>query len=265
MKNTRFIVTLALLVLSGSAEAASYPPISLGDDSLYSVGPYGAFIAPYNKGSFVFGKDYTEAITLMSAALPNSVGFSWKWPEISCTKGVYVFSYVEYGDYDYTVKQPFITPKQINNIAMLFESHAASFSGELQNYNVIDDLFLTRNAADNSTNTAEVEVFLHTSAAAAYWVQYQLPRIGTFVDPGGISWIVGGEASSSGGTADYVFMPANEKDIPVGTSYLKLMLQYLVGQNKISGSLYFNGVAFGVEVKQGSGSMNLSSFAVTFD
>lgn len=247
--------------LLGPARADERRLLTIHDNKAYAKGPYLAYIAPFNKGENRFGTDYTESITIRRHHFPAQSVFAWRWPDVPAPPGVYDFSAIDYGNYNNTIVPTPIPSRRIGAIRKLRVTHDALFAGQLQGFDVIDDLFLTTSAGDSATKECEIEVFLHTPDYSAFYVPNSQP-IGTFRGSG-ITWTV--TIANSGTLPDVLFMPADAADVPRGTIDLKDMLDYLVEQGTIPGTLYFNGLALGTETRQGSGSMTLRSFAVDYD
>ena len=59
-------------------------------------------------------------------------------------------------------------------------------------------------------------------------------------------------------------MPTDTSDVLSGSIDIKAMLDYLVAHDVLTGNEYFNGLAMGAEVQQGSGSLEINNFAVTY-
>jgi hypothetical protein len=232
---------------------------TLADYQAYASGSFLAFMAPYNAGSYVYGKNYTESIIVPNGNITSGTVMSWDWGTVPCSDGVYNFSAIDYGYYDNTVVPTPITASTINGITTITELHNLSISGDLLGFDVIDDMFLTTSPDNDNTQAFEVEVFLHTPTYSAEYVRGST-QIGTF-QGSGTTWTV---AISPGAVPDILLMPSNEADVTSGTIDLKAMLQYLVSQNVISGGLYFNGFALGTETQEGSGSMTINSLAVAY-
>jgi hypothetical protein len=233
----------------------------VGDNEAYSAGAYLAYIAPFNRGLLVRGRDYTESIAVSKRAFPDGTRFEWRWPEVAAKAGVYDFSAIDFGDYDNTVVRDPVPSRRIGEIGALRETHDATFAGELDGFDVIDDLFLTERPGDNATNAFEIEVFLHTPGYSADYVR-GARQIGTF-EGSGIVWTVALDRPE-GHVPDILFMPRDRADLGRCTIDLKAMLSYLVANGTIPETLYFNGFAFGTETQRGGGSMDVSAFAATY-
>jgi hypothetical protein len=234
---------------------------TIGDDTAYSSGSYLGFIAPFNKGSYVYGTNYTESITVTNSIFPNQTLMAWSWPNVPCPQGVYDFNAIDFGYYDNTIVPAPIPSSKVSALQALTESHSLAFSGSLDGYDAIVDWFLTTSPDDSNALAAEVEVFLHTPPYSAQYV-HSSTLIGTY-QGSGITWTVALDHGGASGL-DLLFMPSNQADVASGTIDLKGMLDYLVAQGVISGALYFNGLALGTETQQGSGSMQVNSFSVNY-
>jgi hypothetical protein len=186
---------------------------------------------------------------------------TWSWPTTP-DNGVYDFDAINYGDYDGTVVQNPIASTPVNNLGTLTETHSLAFSGTLEGYDAIIDMFLTTTPEDSNTNAAEIEVFLHTPTYAAQYVQSQTP-VGTF-QGSGITWTVTVDHGGGESGLDLLIMPSDQADVSSGTIDLKAMLQYLVSKGVLSGNLFFNGLGVGTETNYGSGSMVVNSLSVTY-
>lgn len=239
--------------------SSSSTPVVLSDSQAYQSGAYTAYIAAFNTGGLVNGVGYTEQITLDPSQFPNALNASWSFPTTSVAS-IKTFIAVDYGDYYNTTPLASVAPAQIANIGTLTETTNFTLAGNLQGFDVITDMFLTSAAGDNSTNAAEVEVFLHTPSYSASWIS-SLTQLGT-VTISGIQWTVAESIDS--GQPDLLFMPTSQQDVAANTIDINAMLQYLVNKGAISGSLYFNGLATGVETDSGSGSLTLNNMSVSY-
>jgi hypothetical protein len=234
--------------------------ITLYDNNPYNSGSYTVNIAAFNVGSLVYGTDYTESMQFQSGAMLSSVTANWSFPITSVQK-INSFMAIDYGNYYNTSTAKFVPSSRISDITTLVEGINFTMSGNLQGFNVITDIFLTSVAGNNSTNAAEVEIFFHTPADSQAWFS-SLKALGT-ITIYGITWKVA-QGTDSAGLPDYIFMPANGADVTSGAINVKTMLQYLVNNGGLSSSLYFNGLATGVETSSGSGSWTMTNFGVTY-
>ena len=233
--------------------------ITLNNNQLYNSGSYSVYISPFNVGSLVYGKDYTETMQLYSGSPTSGVTAKWSFPTTN-TGSIKSFMHIDYGNYNYGSPQKAVTSSKISDITTLNESISFTMSGNTQGANVITDIFLTKAAGQSSTNAAEVEIFLHSPTFAKSW-DASLKHLGTFTAYG-VTWTVA--VTTVAGNPDYVFMPANGADVTSGTIDVKSMLKYLVAHGGLNSSLYFNGLANGVETSSGSGSWTVNNFGVNY-
>lgn len=259
----RSLVIFCLLVLQPAmAGRQGGSRVSLLDSTNYTAGAYLAFLAPYGKGSYISGSDFAESATILASTFPNNTVISWRWPNTPPVgSGVYNLLAVDFGNYDNTTVQTPITPKQVNSISTLTQTHSISVSGSLPSFDVIDDLFLT-STSNGTTLLFEVEIFLHTPAYAATFVSGGF-SIGTFIGSG-ITWTV---VQTFGGAAgnDILFMPTNQADVLLGVIDIKAMLAYLVSRSVITGSEWFNGLALGAETQQGVGGLTIHTMSEVYN
>jgi Glycosyl hydrolase family 12 len=228
-----------------------------------ATGSYTLDNSTWNVGNLVNGRDFTETITVDDPNTPNmNTTFSWNFPNVPAGGNVYSFPAIHYGqDYSMTAATH-ITPEQVNNIKTLTVSSNISLSGQTDQYDAIVDGFLTStpNGGLESANT-EFEIYLHTPTTTKGWIG-GLPQH-TFTDSQGIQWIIAGGGGSAG--KQIAFAPANFQDLTNVTVDLKALLQAAVADGVISGTDYFNGLAFGNEPREGTGSMTVHSFQVNYD
>jgi hypothetical protein len=254
MKKHQYLsAVIAALSVVGAAQAEER---TIGDSQAFAAGPYTAFIAPFNKGTYVYGKDYTETITLNPATFPNQTKLTWAWPNTVAAAGVYDFSAIDYGNYYNTIPPSPIPSKTLSNIQTLMETHNISLSGSLQGYDAVIDMFLTTKPGDSSTQVYEIEIFLHTPTYTANYVNSVTP-IGQ-MQVSGKTWTVVIDRHPS--HPDILIMPADQSDVTNWRIDVKAMLYYLIHHGIISRNLYFNGYALGTETQQGGGSMKVNSW-----
>jgi hypothetical protein len=242
----------------------------LTDYQYYSSGPYQAYVSPWGKGALVLGKDYNETISLNMATFPNNVVFAASWPNTAPTSsGVYNFNSITYGNFCGAAPKQSVAAKRIKDITTLTRTHDFSLSGNLQGFDVIDDIMVSA-IGTNACNVArssmrEIEIFYHSPPSAINYAKY-VTKIGT-VTISGISW----DVSMDTGWSDVLFIPTNHQDVTSATIDMKAVFTYLISQKVkingvtqqiLTGEEYFNGFGFGNEVTLGSGSMKVNSFMV---
>lgn len=226
----------------------------------YNSGSYTLYSSPWNVGSWVYGTDYTESMTFDTANVLSSIKANWSFPTTTSTS-IKSFLAIDYGNYYNTTTSKYVPSSRISDLTTLVEGVNFTMSGNLQGFNVITDLFLTTKAGDLSTRAAEVEILLHTPSATKSWAA-SLTQLGSLTIYG-ITWTAA-VTTNGDGQPDYIFMPANGADVVSGAINVKAMLQYLTSAAGVSGSLYFNGLATGVETISGAGAWTMSNFGVTY-
>ena len=239
--------------------AVSSSTVTLFESTAWTAGVYTAYLSPWGAGALQYGVDYTDSLTLDPNNFPNGVLISWSWPASPAPLGVYNFDAIDFGDYKGTSPQTPISSTQINNIGTLSENVSLVLGGNEANFDVITDMFLTSQANNENTQVAEVEIFLHTPQYSANWAN-SLSVIGTFTDSGH-TWKA---AIGTGAVPDIVIIPTDANDVLSGSINILTMLDYLVAQGALTGNAYFNGLALGAEVRDGSGSLGINNFAVTY-
>jgi hypothetical protein len=235
---------------------------TIRDGDSYSAGPYMAYMAPFNKAALKQGEDFDDDITVSIGDFPNKSEFTWNWPSIPCPSGVYNFNAIDFGDYYNTAVATPIPSRPINRIRELTETHKIELSGEPSNFDVMDNFFLSSAPNNHSAHIAEIEVFLHTPDYTAAFVRQATP-VGVF-HGSDRTWLVTKATSTSANIPDILFMPADQKDVLNATIDIAAMLNWLRQKAELPDTAYFNGMAIGVEVRQGVGQMNLQSYSVSY-
>lgn len=233
--------------------------VTISEKTAWTKGAYTAWLAPWGAGSLKYGQDYTDSLTVSPDSFPNGVTINWSWPTNSNSYGIRNFDAIDFGNYNGTTPQTPIASMQVKNIGTLTQTQSLVLGGNGSNFDVLTDMFLTSKAGDSNTKVAEIEILLHTPNFSKDWVN-SLTQIGTFTGSGH-TWKV---AISKGSVPDIIFMPSDSSDVLSGSVDIKAMLNYLVAHGTITGNEYFNGLAMGAEVNQGTGSLAISNFAVTY-
>ncbi len=253
------VMRVMTIILTFLLSSPAMSQVVLRDNQSYPSGSYLAYIAPYNKGSLWQGSDYNETISISNSLFPTSTVIYSQWPNVPCSKGVYGFNAIDFGDYYNTIVPLPIKSSKVNKIDALLETHDMVLSGYTDGFDVIDDLFLTSGPGSTSRHLFEVEVFLHTPSYSSRF--FKTGRyIGTFTQSSQ-SWTV---VVVPGDTPDVLFMPTAQTDIISAAVNLKYMLDFLVYNKIISGNEYFNGMAFGSETQQGYGTLTINAFSVYY-
>lgn len=261
-RSAKFVLPSLCISISLSAAAAG-GSIVLRDHQNYTSHSYNSYLSPWNKGALVEGVDYDESLQLNEAAYPNGQTIMWRWPkEPPARRGVYNFLHVAYGNYyDTRPKEP-IPSVKVRDIAELTQSFNLSFGGDLDGFNVIDNLFLTEKPGNFEKILYEVEIFFHSPSNAVWYVNHSHP-VGRFV-ASGIEWFVAVDRNGPHGQ-DVLIMPSSHQDAPVADKLnLKAMFDYLIASNVLSGDEYFNGLALGVEVHHGAGNLTINTISTRY-
>lgn len=230
----------------------------IGDMTMYTKGPYTAFLCPFNAKSLKLSGSESATIT---PEFPAQTKLVWDWPFRNSPSVIGFLQVAGYGNYYNTVPQAPITPAPVNQIKKLTVSHDLSFTGTDNGFNVIYDYFLTRTANGNDNHLFEIEVFVHASDFAAKYVHSVKP-IGK-VNISGIDWTVAIDPAA-GNAPDILFIPTDRADIPAGAIDLKAMHDYLIAKGTITGNEFYNGHSLGVETGQGRGQLTVKSVSVTY-
>jgi len=123
-------------------------------------------------------------------------------------------------------------------------------------------LYLTSTpGGDHSTAQFEVEVITHAPSYMRDWIA-TLPQQ-TFTAADGLQWTIAEERSAN--PPMILFVPSDFRDLTDATIDFKALLTAAKAEGMISGNEYFDGLGFGNEPREGSGSMIINSFSVNYD
>lgn len=233
--------------------------VTISEKTAWTKGAYTAYLAPWGAGWLKYGQDYTDSLTLDPNSFPNGTTMTWKWPAASTAHPIRNFDAIDFGNYNYTFPQTPIASAQVKNIGALKQTQDLLLGGDRSDFDVLTDIFLTTKAGDTNTKVAEIEIFLHTPQFSKEWGS-SMTHIGTF-NGSGHTWKV---AISYGNLPNIVFMPTDTSDVLSGTIDVRAMMNYLVAHGTITGNEYFNGLAMGAEVHEGSGSLGVNNFVVNY-
>ena len=229
--------------------------ITIGPNTLYSIGPYGAYLNTFGTAAPV-----VQEMLVNPATFPNGSMIVWAYPMATGPLSIQGFQQaVSYGDYYGTVPQSVVTPKQIKTIGTLTTNFSISWGGTPNGYDVIHDMFLTATPDGDASHLFEVEIFLHVSPYALTYAQ-GLTQLGT-VTISGIVWTV----SINRGMAAPAILFLPPGDVNVHTIDVGAALKWLVSINVLTGNEYFNGLTIGAEVAQGCGYLGVNYAVVTYN
>lgn len=253
----------AVMFIAGACvpwRANATPLVELSDNEEFSRGPYLAYMSPWNKGNLVINKDYAESITLDPTTFPNGTKIKWDWPA-KPAEGIYNFLAIDFGNENETIVQKPIPPRRVKDLKDLSQEFELTATGLLNGFDVISEFYLTQKPGSFENKLFEIEVFLHTPAYSYQYVSGSTP-IGNY-SGSGIDWFVSIDHGAPNGP-DILFMPSDRRDVLSGHLDFKSMLDWLVNKKVISGNEYFNGMAVGVEVRQGGGSLSYEKLEIIY-
>lgn len=133
-----------------------------------------------------------------------------------------------------------------------------SISGELANFNVLGEFYLTNTSGNNADKAFEIGHLLAPNATNIS-LQTNGTQIGTYVDAGGVSWSV-----AANGTF-ITFMRLDQSTVLSVTIDKRAVLLYLKSKSVIAGSEWVNGCALGAEPYQGIGGMQIYNWKVSLN
>lgn len=234
----------------------------LADYQGYTKGPFTAFMAPFNRGSSIRGKDYSEDFMIDRSTFPSNSQSSWSWPPSGSYDPIRSFIAVDYGNYFNTIPAAPIRPSQIRNISRLVCTYDLSVAGDLADFDAIIDFFLT-SSPGFSKILFEVEIFLHTPHYAKSYSD-SVATVGVFTASNGVAWKV--SIDPHGAQApDILLYPENGKDVLLSRVDLQEFLAWSAVHKLTTGSEFFNGFAIGVEPQQKDGVLAIHNFAVSYN
>ncbi|MDB5254271.1 MAG: fibronectin type protein [Parcubacteria group bacterium] len=206
--------------------------------------------------------DYVSQVKVYPNIFPVGTKMTWRVPT-PAYGGIYGYLTASYGNYDFSDPTVSITPRQAYTITDLTSTIDYTYAGDATT-GILHEFWLTTTAHQNgplSDKVYEVGMFARTSPATVSYVTGST-QVGSFTDPGGRIWTVAQNLSGTG-EPYYMFMPTNHADV-TGTVYWDEMIAYLIGQGKITGNEWFNGMAIGPEPFTGAGSVTINDFTVSY-
>jgi hypothetical protein len=228
-----------------------------------SQGHYQSYLASWNKGQLQEGKDYWQCLAFNRQTYPDGQTIAWSWPNTPPpSRGVYNFLAVDFGNYYDTVTPQPIAPQAVSDIKVLNQKYNLVISGDLDGFDVIDDFFLTRDPGKFDHKLFEVEIFFHTPSYSHTYAR-QVAQVGK-VTASGVQWNVSVDKHAGNGQ-DILIIPANGADLLSGEIDIKAILGQLIAAGVLTGTEYFNGLGLGVEVRQGSGRLNILKLGTAYE
>jgi len=255
---------LAFILISLFASAFAETPRVLGDQEFFSKGNFIAYAAPWSTYSgpgaaLKHGVDFLDEITVRPESFPANSEFTWHWPLTPAKgQGVYGYNALSFGSYDGGIPEKPVGPRMISEITKLSETFSFAFARPVGDFNLLTEFFLTDQSGGKQI--AEIGFFLHTSQSAISFAN-DGEQLGNFTDATGRVWKVSIQTAPVG--PYYMFIPNG--DVLTGSIDFKAALDFLREKNKLTGTEWFSGLAFGIEPITGSGSMRVKTLSVIYE
>lgn len=238
-------------------EPADTRTLVAGNFQGYTDSPYKAWTGMWGH----YRADDLQAESEMfidAAAFPDNTTFGWDVTPSASWGGVNGYLHIGYGNYDDSVPNA-ITSRQVSSITELSVEIGWTFEGD-EASGLLSECWLSPVAAPSGSfeKLHEVAFFPKVSTTAQAWLA-TLPAVGagSFTDSNGVLWNVREE-----GIYRVAYRPgyAEFQGVLPFSDYF----DFLIGAGEITGSEWFNGVAFGVEPHSGAGSLTVDTFDVTY-
>jgi hypothetical protein len=256
------LFALAALFASISTPALA-GQIVLGDEQFYSKGRYVAWNGPWCRlydPTFVAGV-YNDTMGINDQTFPLGTLISWSMPSAakrSAACPVYGYMALSIGNYDGGKPLISLPPMKAKDLSVLYVEHNFAIAGGADDFDVLQELYLTSVKGDASTKVVEIGWFLHSPISTVKYVRSGT-QLGTYVSPtNGRSWIV-----AKSGTF-ITFMPKDTLDALTGPTNIKDALVWLKSKGAITGEEWFNGMAIGVEPLGNGGTMVVNNWKVSY-
>ncbi|GAA4772976.1 hypothetical protein GCM10023200_01710 [Actinomycetospora chlora] len=264
------VVVLGTLVFATSSSApatrsSTFDPerVIQGNFQTYAAGPYGAYTGMW--GRYLPQNDTLAAESSMRVTpgtFPRGTTFWWDVTPDPDWNGVNGYLHVAWGNYDDSPGA--ITPQQVKNIAALDVSIDWSYNGDPSS-GLLSECWLTPTPTPSGVPDRQYEVAFFprvSSAGASYLASLPVVGGGSFTDSNGNSWNVREGVSGTGQPYYIAYRPSYVEFR--GTLPYKDYFAFLAEAGKITGSEWFNGLAFGVEPFSGSASLAISDLTVHY-
>jgi hypothetical protein len=264
------VVVLGTLVFAASSSAPgarsyAFEPerVIAGNFRAYAAGPYGAYTGMWGRN--LPQNDNLAAdssMRVIPGSFPRGTTFSWDVTPDVDWNGVNGYLHVAWGNYDDS--PGVITSRQVKNITALDLGIDWSYSGDPSS-GLLSECWLTPTPTPSGAPDRQYEVafFPRVSSAGASYLA-SLPSVGggSFTDSNGNSWNVREGVSGTGQPYYIAYRPSYVEFR--GTLPYKDYFTFLTDAGKITGSEWFNGLAFGVEPSSGSASLTISDLTVRY-
>ena len=235
--------------------------IVITNGTKYTAGGFTAWADYEGPSNLVDGVDYSSTITLDPTTFPNGVEFNWSFPSPSVPNFVYAYPDIKYGDG--APGGPAAT--QVADFTALNANYSVAISGDMSDFSVAFDLYLTSAPGNDSTTTDELMVQVHNHGAQQAGNQpYTLSGGGLSnatisVNP---NWDAGGTWIPAGWTFINI---QNSVDALTGTLNLGNIIKDLIWDGVLTGQEYINDIQLGSEIIGGSGSLTVNNLSYQWD
>lgn len=226
--------------------------VVIPSNSFFTEGSYSVFASTFAAvPPLVKGVDYDANWTIKPTVFPNQTALNWFVPQgtIPNGLGVWGFYHTDYANYDNSVQQVQVTPRQIGNITSFTTSFNWSFSGAGA-FDLLHEVWLAKAGSTTASNSGnayfEVGFFLHVADGGAFHNSGTL--IGTIHVNNGVAYTARSHGSF------ITFLSQSGGDVLSGSIDWKAALLFLTANEAITGSEWVNGIAFGVEPNMQAGS-----------
>jgi len=260
------VVVAVLLSASGAmAGALEDGTATSADWATYQSGNspgWWAIQNPWNKGSLVNGKDFTQTVTVNTSTFPNASAINWSWPNYANSSNVWGYPEVVYGSQAGWWQSPDgkgPTPVQIKNLTALTGSYNMSISGNTDEFDVLWETHLT--SAPNSGPIIEFAILAHTpSYFTAYLKKVSVPKY-SYTNGGFSATII---VTNNGSQPYLIILPA-QGDMLAATVDIKAILDFLISKAVLTGDEYIEGFEMGTEPQKNTGTLIINSISYNWN
>lgn len=231
-----------------------------GNFQSYAVGANSVWTGMWGKYLPQNDSLIAESTMRVGPLFPAWTSLAWDVTPDPDYSGINGFLHLACGNYDDSPGS--ITPRRVSAITDLRLAIDWGFTGD-PSTGLLSECWLATTSATSGTFNKVFEVgFLPKLSAGAVSFVAGLPAVGvgSFTDGGGLVWNV---RVADGAVPYFVAYRPGYADFR-GTLPYRDYFSFLVSNGKITGSEWFNGVAFGAEPLSGAGSVTVKSFLLTY-
>jgi hypothetical protein len=215
----------------------------------YALGSLWVFNNVWGAGGLVNGIDYTQSIAVDSATFPAGLTLSWTWPK---RNSVLAYPEIIYGTQQTRSAPPGVAvppPTQVAAFTDLSARYSISMSGQVANYDIAFDIWLTSQPNDGIQD--ELIVFAHNPWGTVKGATQiaTLDHFGVYMSP---NW--------GNGAQKWRFITVVPgSDRLSGTISFSDIFKALIWNNVLTGKEYTSGIELGAEVAGGAGSITINN------